>query len=135
MTSPFPYNRLPKKSEFFGRDKELEKLSGFAKYSNNLLIHSKRRMGKSSLVKTFFEQHKDNYLCIYVDIFDIASKEDFAHLLLKALSNAGGFDLKNAIKNFASLFKRVRVEPTIDPNTLEYSIKPIVATLTFDEMM
>lgn len=135
MTSPFPYDRLPKKSEFFGREEELEYLLTIAKYSNNLLIHSKRRMGKSSLIKTFFELYGDDYLCIYVDIFDIASKEDFAHLLLKAISNAGGFDLKSAVKNFASLFKRVRIEPAIDPNTLEYSIKPIVSTLTFEEMI
>lgn len=61
-----------------------------------------------------------------MDIFD---------KLLKALTNAGKFDLKTTIKNFTSLFKRVRVEPTIDPNTFEYSIKPIIATLTYEEMM
>ncbi len=135
MNSPFPYDRLPISSEFFGRVAELEKLTTIAQNSNNLLIHSKRRMGKSSLIKTFFEKNSDIYLCIYVDIFDIVSKEDFAKQLLKALSNAGKFDLKTAIKNLTSLFKRVRVEPTIDQNTLEYSIKPIVATLTFEEMM
>ena len=134
MNSPFPYERLPLKEEFFGRTQELEKLSSIVKYSNNMLIHSKRRMGKSSLIKTFFEQNKNEYLCIYVDIFDITSKEDFAQLLLKALVNTGKFDLKTAIKNLTSLFKRVRVEPTIDPNSLEYLIKPIVATLSFEEM-
>lgn len=134
MNSPFPYERIPSKNEFFGREEEFEKLSNIVKYSNNMLIHSKRRMGKSSLIKAFFEQNKEEYLCIYVDIFDITSKEDFAQLLLKALSNAGKFDLKTAIKNLTSLFKRVRVEPTIDPNSLEYSIKPIVATLSFEEM-
>ncbi len=135
MNSPFPCDRLPTKNEFFGRADEFEKLSTIAKYSNNLLIHSKRRMGKSSLIKSFFEQNSADYLCIYVDIFDITSKEDFAKQLLKALSNAGKFDIKIAIKNLTTLFKRVRVEPTIDPNTLEYSIKPIVSTLSFDEMM
>lgn len=134
MNSPFPYERIANPNEFFGREEEFEKLSNIVKYSNNMLIHSKRRMGKSSLIKTFFEQNKEDYLCIYVDIFDITSKEDFAQLLLKALANAGKFDLKTAIKNLTSLFKRVRVEPTIDPNTLEYSIKPIVATLSFEEM-
>ena len=134
MNSPFPYERIPSKNEFFGREEEFEKLSDIVKYSNNMLIHSKRRMGKSSLIKAFFEQNKEEYFCIYVDIFDITSKEDFAQLLLKALSNAGKFDLKTAIKNLTSLFKRVRVEPTIDPNSLEYSIKPIVATLSFEEM-
>ena len=92
MNSPFPYERIANVDEFFGRTKELEKLSTIAEYSNNLLIHSKRRMGKSSLIKTFFEQNKEDYLCLYVDIFDITSKEDFAQLLLKALAN-GFFSL------------------------------------------
>ena len=135
MYSPFPYDNISTNKQFFGRDEELSRLSQIVKYSNNMLIHSKRRMGKSSLINYFFELNSDKYLCIYVDIFDITSKEDFAKSLLKALSNAYKNDLKSTIKNLTSLFKRVRVEPTIDPNTLEYSIKPIVATLSFEEMM
>ncbi|MEA2017555.1 MAG: ATP-binding protein [Campylobacterota bacterium] len=135
MFSPFPYDNITSNSQFFGRVKEIEKISEIVKYSNNLLIHSKRRMGKTSLVKEFFEKNKDRYLCIYVDIFDITSKEDFSKALLTALSNSTKLDLKGAIKSLTSLFKRVRVEPTIDPKTLEYSIKPIVTTLTFEQML
>ncbi|MDD3467680.1 MAG: ATP-binding protein [Campylobacterales bacterium] len=135
MNSPFPYDRLPASEQFFGRTVELQKLTEIVKYSNNLLVYSKRRMGKSSLIKNFLAQNSEEYLCIYVDIFDITSKEDFAYALLKALSNARKFDIKLAIKSLTSLFKRVRVEPTIDPNTLEYSIKPVVSTLSFEEMM
>lgn len=135
MHSPFPYDRLSTLEEFFGREEELEKLTNTVKYSNNLLIHSKRRMGKSSLINYFFEQHKEDYLCIYVDIFDITSKEHFAHSLLRAFSNSHKSDIKTTIKNLTALFKRVRIEPSIDPATLEYSIKPIVATLSFEEMM
>ena len=135
MFSPFPYDNITSNKQFFGRDKEIDKISQIVKYSNNLLIHSKRRMGKTSLINQFFDKYKDNYLCIYVDIFDITSKEDFAKALLIALSNSHKIDLKSAIKSLTSLFKRVRVEPTIDPNTFEYSIKPIVATLTFEQMI
>lgn len=135
MNSPFPYDRLPASGQFFGRTAELGKLVETVKYSNNILIYSKRRMGKSSLIKNFLAQNSEEYLCVYVDIFDITSKEDFAYALLKALSNARKFDIKLAIKSLTSLFKRVRVEPTIDPNTLEYSIKPVVSTLSFEEML
>ncbi|MEA3352220.1 MAG: ATP-binding protein [Campylobacterota bacterium] len=135
MISPFPYDKISESSFFFGREKETKELEKVVKYSNNLLIHSKRRMGKSSLINNFFKLHNKEYLCIYVDIFDITSKEDFAYSLLKALSNAQTTDLKSAIKTLTSLFKRVRVEPSIDPNSLEYSIKPIIATLSFEQMM
>ncbi len=135
MTSPFPYDSITTLKQFFGRDKEIEKISQIVKYSNNMLIHSKRRMGKSSLIEHFFKLNQDKYLCIYIDIFDVTSKESFAKSMLQALSNAQKSDLKTTIKNLTTLFKRVRVEPTIDPNTLEYSIKPIVATLSFEEMI
>lgn len=121
MYSPFPYDRLPSKNEFFGRQDELENLSKIVNYSNNALIYSKRRMGKSSLIKALYEKYDKEYICLYTDIFDITSKEDFISSLLKSLANYNKkFDLKNAIKNLTSLFKRVRFEPTIDANTLEY---------------
>ncbi|QDF29756.1 AAA family ATPase [Halarcobacter anaerophilus] len=135
MISPFPYDKISDTEHFYGRDKEIKEIEKLVGFSNNMLIHSKRRMGKSSLINYFLEIHKKDYLCIYVDIFDITSKEDFAYSLLKALSNSQKSDLKSALKMFASLFKRVRVEPTIDPVTLKYSLKPVVVTLTFEQMM
>ncbi|WP_428738197.1 AAA family ATPase [Sulfurimonas sp.] len=135
MTSPFPYDKISDEKHFFGREKEIKELEKTVKFSNNMLIHSKRRMGKSSLINYFFQTHQKEYMCIYVDIFDITSKEDFAYALLKALSNAQDLDIKSAIKTLTSLFKRVRVEPTIDTKTLKYSLKPVVATLSFEQMM
>ncbi len=135
MKSPFLYDNLALKDNFFGRSNELKKLDETVLHSNNLLIYSKRRMGKTTLVKNFLDLKKDDYITIYVDIFDITSKEEFAKALLKALTNSRKLDLKSTIKSFTNLFKRVRVEPTIDTNTLEYSIKPIVTTLSFEQMM
>lgn len=135
MKSPFLYDNIALKDNFFGRLIELKKLDDIVSYANNLLMYSKRRMGKTTLVKNFLDLKKDGYLTIYVDIFDITSKEDFAKALLKTLTNSRRLDLKNAIKSFSNLFKRVRVEPTIDTNTLEYSIKPVVTTLSFEQMM
>jgi len=134
MDTPFPYDRVPNSKEFYGRDVELHKLEEIVGYGNNLLLFSKRRMGKTALCRHFLELQKD-FITIYVDIFDIATKEDFAHALLKALSNAQKQDIKSVIKKLAGLFKRVRIEPSIDTNTLEYTIKPVVATLSFEEMM
>jgi len=135
MNSPFLFDTIAKKESFFGRNDELAKLEQITNYSNNALLFSKRRMGKTTLIKNFLENKQDKFLTIYVDIFDITSKEDFASHLLKALSNANRSDIKTTIKTFTNLFKRVRVEPTIDPNTLEYSIKPIVTSLTFEQMI
>jgi AAA+ ATPase superfamily predicted ATPase len=135
MLSPFPYDKISSGDSFFGRDDEMALLAKTVEYSNNLLIYSKRRMGKSSLINRFFEKNKDAALCIYVDIFEITCKEDFAKSLLRGISNAAKGDIKSVVKKLTSLFKRVRVEPSIDPTTFEFTIKPIVATLSFEEMM
>ena len=134
MSSPFPYDRIPNKEYFFGRTAEMDILNRHAKESTNLVLYSKRRMGKTSLITRFLED-QDKCLGIYIDIFDITSKEDFAIQLLQGLSNSQKGEMKTVLKWFQSLFKRVRVEPTIDPISLELSFKPIVATLSFEQMM
>ena len=135
MHSPFLYDSIAKGKNFFGREEEIKFLDKIATYSNNALIYSKRRMGKTALIENFLDLKQKDFICLYADIFDITSKEDFAKAILKALSNYKKNDIKSVIKKLTNLFKRVRVEPAIDPNTLEYSIKPIVTTLTFEEMM
>jgi AAA+ ATPase superfamily predicted ATPase len=135
MHSPFSYDNIASEDNFFARNDELKRLDKIVKYSNNFLLFSKRRMGKTTLIKHFISTKQSEYICIYVDIFDITSKEDFASKLLNSLANSHNQDIKTTIKKLTNLFKRVRVEPTIDPQTLEYSIKPIVTTLSFEEMM
>lgn len=134
MQSPFAYDRLPKKGEFYGRAQELKHINQAIGHGTNLLIHSKRRMGKSALIQQALELQNDETLCLYADIFHITSKESFAQSLLGALASAHKDDLKITLKKLAGLFKRVRVEPVIDPHTFEYSIRPVVATLSFEEM-
>jgi len=134
----FPYETLASKDVFFGRDKEIKEIQEFVLNSNNLLIFSKRRLGKSSLIKELIyklEKNKENIICIYIDIYDITSAEDFAKALLQGLVSTYKGDIKESIKKLASLFKRTRVEPTFDPFTMKYGIKPVVTSLSFEEMM
>lgn len=135
VNSPFPYEHLAGLDSFYGRKEEIAQIETILSSGNNLLLFSKRRMGKTTLVRRVLEKNRERYLGIYVDIFDVTSKEELAHQLLKGVTNAQKGDLKTALKKITGLFRRVRVEPTIDPESLEYSLKPVVATLTFEEMM
>ena len=131
-SSPFPYDKLSVGDSFIARDKDLAKLQASVEAGTNLLIYSKRRMGKSSLIKQFF-QSQTSTICIYADVYDVTKKEDFARLLLKSLSNVKLN--KSVLKNLADLFKRLRFEMTIDPKNDKYGIRPTLSSLTFDEMM
>jgi len=134
----FPYETIASDKEFFGRETEVADINSFIENSNNLIIFSKRRLGKSSLINEVIlriEESKKDILCIYIDIYDITSAEDFATLLLQGLTSSYKDDIKTSIKKLASLFKRTRVEPTFDPNTMKYGIKPVVTALKFEELL
>ena len=134
----FPYETIASDKNFFSRDKEISQINQFIENSNNLIIFSKRRMGKTSLINEVFlrmEKEKKDILAIYIDIYDITSSEDFATLLLNGLTSSYKGDIKSSIKKLTSLFKRTRVEPTFDQNTMKYGIKPIVTALKFEELI
>lgn len=135
MKNPFPFERINIGDCFYGRSESLAYLNETVSYGNNLLIYSKRRTGKSALTVHFGDLFQKKYLFIYVDLFDIVSKEDFAKHLLSALTNSTKLDIKQAMKKFGSLFKRARTEATVDPQSGELTIRPVVASLSFDEML
>jgi len=108
---------------------ELKKITAS---SNNMLIHSKRRMGKSSLILQFFETLKDAQ-CIYVDIFDITSPEDFARLLLKSIAQKQQGDIKTVISKLSNLFSRIRFGVEVDPQTGSIEYLPKIKELSFEE--
>ncbi len=135
MLSPFPYETFASNSTFLGRQKELSLIDQLISSSNNLVIYSKRRMGKSSLIKQAIKKLPKNSIAIYCDIFDITSPEDFATILLNSLSESFKGDITTKIKKLSDLFKKVRVEPTFDPKSGNMGIKPIVKSLSFEEMI
>lgn len=135
MINPFHYEGFALEDQFYGREAELAKIQKLVDSSNNLLLYSKRRMGKSSLIKELMHRNTNQCYTIYCDIFDIASKEEFASILLKSLAKTHRGDLKTIITNLKKYFKRVTFGITIDPNTAEISYSPRLEGLSFEEMI
>ena len=135
MTNPFHYEGFALEKQFYGRDSELERIQKLVDYSNNLLLYSKRRMGKSSLIKELMHRNSEQCYTIYCDIFDIASKEEFASILLKSLAKMHRGDLKTIVSNLKKYFKRITFGISVDPNTAEISYTPRLEGLNFDEMI
>jgi len=88
-------------------------------------------MGKSSLVKKIFEIQKDT-ICIYVDIFDITSPEDFTRYLLEAIAKVQKGDIKHIVTKLSKLFKRITFGIEIDPITAEINYLPKLNDLDFN---
>jgi hypothetical protein len=132
MQSPFPYDKLSLGTTFIGRQGEMDKLNQVMDSGNNVLLFSKRRLGKSSLIKKLFEQRTDD-VCLYCDVYDITRKEDFSRILLKSLSSFGV--KKSWLSWMTGVAKRLKVEMTIDPNSGKYALKPTIGALDFDGQM
>jgi uncharacterized protein len=135
MINPFHYEGFALQEQFYGREPELAKIQKLVESSNNLLLYSKRRMGKSSLIKELMHRNTDQCYTIYCDIFDIASKEEFASILLKSLAKTHRGDLKTIVSNLKKYFKRITFGITVDPNTAEISYVPRLEGLSFEEMI
>ncbi len=135
MKTPFPFEYIAQSTNFYGRKEEVKSIISHIETSTNILLFSKRRMGKSTLVKNTFSKIEKKYTVIYIDIFNIITAQDFANLLLKGITDAQKGDVAKSIKWLSSLFKRTRVEPTFDPNTGKMGIKPVVSNLSFEELI
>ncbi len=107
----------------------------FETIASNVLLFSKRRIGKRTLIKNIFEELGNDYIVIYIDIYNIITAEDFGSLLLKGITASQKGDVLASIKKLTAFFKRTRVEPTFDPKTGKMGITAVTNNLSFDELI
>ena len=79
MRNPFYFRELPLDAAFCNRAKELDMLCRHAENRANVLIHSPRRYGKTSLVKRVQERlYQQEAIAVYVDFFGSTSVDQVA---------------------------------------------------------
>ncbi|WP_294961460.1 ATP-binding protein [Sulfurimonas sp.] len=129
---PFNYEGFATKDTFFGRKEELIDINTFAQKSNNLLIYSLRRFGKSSMIKEQIERDTDTQY-IYFDIFDITSENDFARLFLKAIAKAQKGGISTIMSKLPKLFSRVSFDVVFDSTTGKTKLSPTLNNISFED--
>ena len=134
MNSPFLYEEYATEQTFFGRKEELAKVFSITSTSNNLLMYSIRRLGKSSLFQEYIRQDKDS-LCIYVDIYEITSERDFPNLLLKAIAEAQVGSITQSLAKLTKMFSRATFEVAFDATSGKTKIAPALKDITFEDAM
>ena len=136
MPNPFIFENFAVGSSFCGRKKELKTLKQLCSDGNNVLLYSKRRFGKSSLIKQFFSHHlpKKRFMTVYVDLFEILDADDFAKLFYKASAESMRFSIKTASQNLIKYFKKVHFGVTLDESGSP-SFSPTLASRDFDELI
>ena len=79
ITNPFIVGRYVGGKYFCDRERETNTLLHHIENGRDVALVSPRRMGKSGLIRHFFDQDavKSNYYTFYVDIYDTTSLNDF----------------------------------------------------------
>lgn len=129
--NPFTFSRLVTSDDFCKRD-ELESIKKHIENSQNVVLFSKRRYGKSSLIKEIFENHleKKRFIAIYTDIFAINSSDDFAVSLYNAVAKSIKMDISKILNLLKNLFTRASFSANITQNG-ELEFKPILLSKNF----
>ncbi len=135
MKNPFVFSHIVTDDYFCNRN-ELEILKNYMLNCTNVVLFSKRRYGKSSLIKEIFKNHinKDEYLTIYFDIFDISSSNDFAYSFYKAVAKSFKNDMQTILQTLKNIFSRATFSATVTSDGgIEF--KPSLAHQSFEDMM
>ncbi len=130
MKNPFTLG-LVSNEKFCNRKKEITELKRFIKNSQNVVIYSPRRYGKTSLIKKVLKdinRENKNIITIYADLFPISSYQDLVEILSKAVIEGIGREInKSFVKKIQNLFKSIIPSFTVKPDgsfSVSFSYNP-----------
>ncbi|MGW8314403.1 MAG: AAA family ATPase [Bacteroidales bacterium] len=102
--NPFQFGVVIDDSAFCNRKEEIDFLKSQIRNGYSTWLFSPRRFGKTSLVEKVFREMHDAR-CIYVDLYNIRSKDDFCRKYSRIIAEAL-FDWKDDIKNLTRKLSR-----------------------------
>ncbi|MGM0568728.1 MAG: AAA family ATPase [Elusimicrobiota bacterium] len=116
MKNPFVYGKEVAKENFCNRTDEINELTRDIENSQNVLIFSQRRFGKTSLIKRIYEElDSKRIITLYVDLYPVLTEEDFVKIYARSVSNIITKGLVRKIKDLAGVFKQIRPTVSTDP--------------------
>jgi len=126
MQNPFAFSNYVVGAAFCNRKKELSELHKYITGSQNVLLFSHRRYGKSSLIRQIFNGIKEKNLDIgtmHVELYGTTSEKDFIARTFQSLNQLeSNFD--RLLKSVSAALKNVKLNLSIDPATGIPSISP-----------
>jgi len=126
MENPFAYSNYVSGNSFCNRKKEQDELLRYIKGSQNVLLYSHRRYGKSSLILQVFKNIKNARLKIrtlHVELYGTTSEKDLIVRAFQCLSQIeSNFDRLMKLVN--RTVKGIRFNVSVDPNSGNTSFSP-----------
>ncbi len=123
MDNPFSFSGLVKGDAFCNRTKEQKDLKNYIAGSQNVLLYSHRRFGKSCLIQKVFSDLKKDTIPVYVDLYGTTSIEDFIRALFEGLSTVET-KIEKLMKLFKEKISSFTLDFTYDIETGNPTVKP-----------
>ena len=126
MENPFSYSDYVTGEAFCNREKEQKDLIYFAQNSQNVLLYSHRRMGKTSLVHQVIrtlKKAKPTVKSVYIDLYGSLDENDFIDAVLTGFIQIES-KIERVLKQMAGLKVTGSIDPVTNLPTLSASIKP-----------
>ena len=126
MENPFAYSNYVIGESFCNRKKELSELLGYIKGSQNVLLYSHRRYGKSSLIRQVFSEIKEKNLNIgamHVELYGTISEKDFITRTFQGLNQLES-NFERLLKSVSKALKNIKLNLSIDSATGGTSLSP-----------
>jgi len=141
MINPFTYSNFVTGPSFCNRIKEQRELLEFITASQNVLLYSHRRTGKSSLINQVFQNIKKQKLDIgtlYIDLYGTTSEKEFITRVFQQLNalESNTNKLLNLLKNSINKFSfQLSIDPTTSSPTIAPSFKAADENLILKNLM
>ena len=126
MENPFAYSNYVFGKSFCNRKKEISEMLKYIKGSQNLLLYSHRRHGKSSLIQQVFHKIRKDRLNIgtmHVELYGTISEKDFITRTFQSLNQLES-NLEKLIQSVSKTVKKFRLNLSVDTTTGQTSVSP-----------
>ncbi len=126
MKNPFAYSNYVTGESFCNRTKELSELLRYIKGSQNVLLYSHRRYGKSSLIRQVFREIKGKNLNVgtmHVELYGTISEKDFITKSFQGLNQLES-NFEKLLKSVSNALKSIKLNLSIDSATGGTSVSP-----------
>jgi hypothetical protein len=123
-SNPFTFGDLALDEAFTDREGELRELTADMRNGQNVLVYAPRRYGKSSLlIRVTQRLLRQKVLVGYCDLMRTPTKERFAAALARTIYEDMASPVGQAIERAASLFRGLRVVPTMEVDPTDGSLR------------
>lgn len=117
ISNPFVISGYVSPQYFCDRETETATLTKQIENGNNVALISTRRLGKTGLIKNYFEQEtiKNNYNTFFIDIYSTKNLRDFVYAFSKEILNTLKPRGKKAIEQFWNSVRSIQAGISFDP--------------------